>query len=152
MKKTAETLGKNHHCHYLYYYSYRLYIYFSCFLDPFSPWTSLPFGRLNTNHVQTVRFRDHNNDDINVKIKCNDDSSFDITIVRGVSNPITIEHVLCNWNETEQQVISEIENHRVRSRVIIEKNSKVVIFDNVSNFLITLIFYIYSYIFIDINY
>ncbi|RIA90454.1 carbamoyl-phosphate synthase L chain, ATP binding domain-containing protein [Glomus cerebriforme] len=98
--------------------------------DPFSPWTSLPFSRLNTNHIQTVKFRDHNNDDIYVKAELNNDNSFNIAIVRGISHPIVFKNVLGSWNETEKQIIVEIENYRVRSRVILEKNSKVVVFDN----------------------
>ncbi|CAB4434170.1 unnamed protein product [Rhizophagus irregularis] len=98
--------------------------------DPFSPWTSLSFSRLNTNHVQTIRFYDDNEGDINVKMRFNNDNSFDITIVRGGLNPIVFKSVLGSWNEAEQQIIAEIENHRVKSHVILEKNSKVVIFDN----------------------
>ncbi|PKY42037.1 hypothetical protein RhiirA4_503487, partial [Rhizophagus irregularis] len=99
-------------------------------INPFSPWTSLPFSRLNTNHVQTIRFYDDNEGDINVKMRFNNDNSFDITIVRGGLNPIVFKSVLGSWNEAEQQIIAEIENHRVKSHVILEKNSKVVIFDN----------------------
>ncbi|CAB4390730.1 unnamed protein product [Rhizophagus irregularis] len=98
--------------------------------DPFSPWTSLPFSRLNTNHVQTIRFYDDKEGDINVKMRFNNDNSFDITIFRGGLNPIVFKSVLGSWNEAEQQIIAEIENHRVKSHVILEKNSKVVIFDN----------------------
>lgn len=66
-------------------------------------------------------------------MRFNNDNSFDITIVRGGLNPIVFKSVLGSWNEAEQQIIAEIENHRVKSHVILEKNSKVVIFDNVSN-------------------
>ncbi|PKK80983.1 hypothetical protein RhiirC2_649214, partial [Rhizophagus irregularis] len=99
-------------------------------INPFSPWTSLPFSRLNTNHVQTIRFYDDKEGDINVKMRFNNDNSFDITIFRGGLNPIVFKSVLGSWNEAEQQIIAEIENHRVKSHVILEKNSKVVIFDN----------------------
>ncbi|RGB41928.1 carbamoyl-phosphate synthase L chain, ATP binding domain-containing protein, partial [Rhizophagus diaphanus] len=99
-------------------------------INPFSPWTSLPFSRLNTNHVQTIRFYDDNEGDINVKMRFNNDNSFDITIVRDGLNPTVFKSVLGSWNEAEQQIIAEVENHRVKSHVILEKNSKVVIFDN----------------------
>ncbi len=66
-------------------------------------------------------------------MKFNDDNSFDITIIRGVSN-LVINRVFASWNEAEQQIIVEIENHQIKSRVFLEKNShKIVIFDDVSN-------------------
>ncbi|CAG8704851.1 6911_t:CDS:2, partial [Funneliformis mosseae] len=98
--------------------------------DPFSPWTSLRHARLNTDHVQTIIFRDHNDDDISVKIKFNYDNSFDVTIIRGASHLI-VKRVLSSWNEVEQQIIVEVENHRIKSRVVLDKNSyQVIIFDN----------------------
>ncbi|CAI2181581.1 5518_t:CDS:10 [Funneliformis geosporum] len=98
--------------------------------DPFSPWVSLRHARLNTDHVQTIIFRDHKNDDINVKVKFNYDNSYDVTIIRGASHLI-VKRVFGSLNEVEQQIIVEVENHRIKSRVVLDKNSyQVIIFDN----------------------
>ncbi|CAG8569951.1 6295_t:CDS:10 [Cetraspora pellucida] len=97
--------------------------------DPYSPW-GLYFGyRLNAIHERNILFHDQNDVHIPVDIKYLQDNSFDITIHHGKDNLITFERVTGQWDEVEKQVVADIDGIRFKSRIIMEKNNKMVIFD-----------------------
>ncbi|CAG8581610.1 9461_t:CDS:10, partial [Dentiscutata erythropus] len=97
--------------------------------DPYSPWTSYPGYRLNTIYERNILFNDRNDDRISVDIKYLQDNSFDIIINRGKGNPIVLERATGYWDEAEKQIIAYISGIRFKSRIVMDKNNKIIIFD-----------------------
>ncbi|CAG8560352.1 3132_t:CDS:10 [Diversispora eburnea] len=98
--------------------------------DPYSPWTKLPYFRLNTSHSRILAFRDQNDNDIEVNIEFLPKNLYNITVKnRAVDeNLVQFENVVCEWIDSQQQIITTIGDKRYKSRIIFEKNKNVIIF------------------------
>ncbi|CAG8466463.1 11179_t:CDS:10 [Gigaspora margarita] len=97
--------------------------------DPYSPWTSYFGYRPNATYERNILFHDQNDDQISADIKYLQDNSFDITINRGKDNLIKFERVTGNWDEAEKQIITDVGGIRFKSRIVMEDNNRIVIFD-----------------------
>ncbi|KAF0411575.1 carbamoyl-phosphate synthase L chain, ATP binding domain-containing protein [Gigaspora margarita] len=103
--------------------------------DPYSPWTSYFGYRPNATYERNILFHDQNDDRISADVKYLQDNSFDITINRGKDNSIKFERVTGNWDEAEKQIITDVGGIRFKSRIVMEDNNRIVIFDRVGNLL-----------------
>ncbi|CAG8526292.1 5479_t:CDS:10, partial [Acaulospora colombiana] len=98
--------------------------------NPCDPWVSNPYFRLNITHARTLLFHDQNDNDIKVGVEFLSGNRYNITINRLVDDgEVKIENVACEWDDAERVITVDIGDRRYKSHVLLEKNEKVIVFD-----------------------
>ncbi|CAG8519324.1 15020_t:CDS:10 [Acaulospora morrowiae] len=95
------------------------------------PWASNPYFRLNTTHIRTLLFHDQNDNDINVEVEFLPENLYNVTVNRSAdgNGAIRFENVSCKWDAVQKLIVADIGDRRYKSHVILEKNERVILFD-----------------------
>ncbi|CAG8440549.1 3459_t:CDS:10 [Ambispora gerdemannii] len=97
-------------------------------LDPFSPWSTLTCIRLNTKHTRHISLSDSNESESIVDIQFKSNGTFDVKVNQGGETLSIFTGVMAKWNEAQKQIILDIDDRKLRSRVILDNNKRVVVF------------------------
>ncbi|CAG8483499.1 6011_t:CDS:2 [Ambispora leptoticha] len=95
-------------------------------LDPFSPWSTLVCARLNTVHTRHISLSDSNESESIVEIQFKSNGTFDVKVNQSGETLSIFTGVMAKWNEAQKQIILDIDDRKLCSRVILDKNQVVI--------------------------